>query len=343
MTPAPAASETEPGVTESSSAPSASERIRQKRGGLHGPEHPDVSEHVQTNVNSPDVAIGDAESPAPASSSGQSGPGEAPAQERLKRVDTDEEMRTGESDVKKPHVAAIGALTVCELAVREDGYDQSFAPAWDLIPRRSARCDAKCPDHGHRCQLREGHFKSCACRRCLMSHIGHLTADSADQEEEIMDVSGELHEHEQWEPEKIHCDYCSGEPLDEDLYQKGRDDELRAMQDYGVYVEIPIREAVGGKHIRGFPIAHMKGDRVRWRFVATEVNTGLREDNHQGTPSLMIVRATISRAGSCPTSAGVHMRMIRSWDVRKAFFNADLNEVIYVHPGANLCKAGHCW
>ena len=126
---------------------------------------------------------------------------------------------------------------------------------------------AKCHDHGHRCQLREGHFKSCACRRCLMSHIGLLTADSAHQEEEIMDVSGELHEHEQWQPEKIHYDYYSGEPLDEDLYQKGRDDELRAMQDYGVYLEIPLREAVGGKHIRGFPIAHMKGDRVRWRVV----------------------------------------------------------------------------
>ena len=72
-----------------------------------------------------------------------------------------------------------------------------------------------------------------------------------------MDVSGELHEHEQWEPQKIHYDYCPGEPLDEDLHQKGRDDELRAMQDNGVYIEIPIREAVGGKHIRGFPIAHM--------------------------------------------------------------------------------------
>ena len=82
---------------------------------------------------------------------------------------------------------------------------------------------------------------------------------------------------------------------------------------------------------------------MRWRFVATEVNIEFREDNHQGTPPLMIVRATISRAGSCSTAAGVHMRMIRAWDVRKAFFNADLNEVIYVHPGANLCKAGHCW
>ena len=152
-----------------------------------------MSEPVQINVSSPDVAMGNAVSPAPASSSGESGPGEAPVQERLKRVDTDEEMRAGESDVKKLRVAAIGALTVCELAVCEDGYDQSFDPAWNPMPRRSARCDAKCHEHGHRCQLREGHFKNCACRRCLMSHIGHLTAESADQEEEIMDVSGELH------------------------------------------------------------------------------------------------------------------------------------------------------
>ena len=53
-----------------------------------------------------------------------------------------------------------------------------------------------------------------------MSHIGHLTADSADQEEEIMDVRGELLEHEQSEPEKIHNDYYSEEPLDEDSNQK---------------------------------------------------------------------------------------------------------------------------
>ena len=68
----------------------------------------------------------DAVSPAPESSSGTPGPGEATVQERLKRVDTDEEIQTGESDVKKPRVAAIGAFTVFELAVCEEGYDQSF-------------------------------------------------------------------------------------------------------------------------------------------------------------------------------------------------------------------------
>ena len=59
----------------------------------------------------------------------------------LKPVDTDEEMRTGESDVKKPRVE-LGALCV-KLAVCEDGYDRSFDPAWDPIPERSARFDAK--------------------------------------------------------------------------------------------------------------------------------------------------------------------------------------------------------
>ena len=86
VTLAAAASEAEPGLAASSSSPSASERIRQKRGGLHGPEHLVVSESVQTTVNSPDVAMGDAVSPTPTSSSGTHGPGEAPAQERLKRV-----------------------------------------------------------------------------------------------------------------------------------------------------------------------------------------------------------------------------------------------------------------
>ena len=53
-----------------------------------------MSESVQTSVSGPDVAMEDAVNRALASSSGQSRPGEAPAQERLTRVDTDEEMYT---------------------------------------------------------------------------------------------------------------------------------------------------------------------------------------------------------------------------------------------------------
>ena len=70
----------------------------------------------------------------------------------------------------------------------------------------------------------------------------------------------------------VHYDYYTGEPLDEDLYQQGMADELQAMEQYGVHTVIPISQATGGKHVRGFPIAHMKwtpeGWIVRWRFVA---------------------------------------------------------------------------
>ena len=77
---------------------------------------------------------------------------------------------------------------------------------------------------------------------------------------------------------------------------------MKGVQNYVVYVETPIREAVAGRHIGGFPIAHMKGDRVRWRFVATEVNTESREDNQQGTqplisceqPSVVLVHVPLS-------------------------------------------------
>ncbi len=99
---------------------------------------------------------------------------------------------------------------------------------------------------------------------------------------------------------KIHYDYYTGDPLDEEKYQAGKKDELEAMQEYEVYEEILNSEALGGKHIGGFPIAHQKGQIVRWRFVATEVNYEARQDNQQGTPPLMIVRAIVSRAASRP-------------------------------------------
>eukprot|EP00959_Pyramimonas_sp_CCMP1952_P338344 7085814-Pyramimonas_sp.AAC.1 len=89
-----------------------------------------------------------------------------------------------------------------------------------------------------------------------------------------------------------------------------------------------------------FPTAHQKEGGVRWRFVATEINKHeVREDNHF-TPQLMIARATLSRAASSPTSTGGHKRMIQVWGARKVFFNADLGETIYVHPGRELRPPG---
>ena len=140
--------------------------------------------------------------------------------------------------------------------------------------------------------------------RCLVAYIGKLSANPADREDENMRVSGEMLEMER---------------VDADLYRQGRDDDLRAMQDNGLTLEIPITEAVGGKHIQGFAIAHVQEANV------TGVGTGLGKDNHQGTPPLMIASATLSRASSWFRDRGAHEGRIREWCVRAAFFNADLD------------------
>ena len=49
------------------------------------------------------------------------------------------------------------------------------------------------------------------------------------------------------------------ERVDADLYRQGRDDDLRALQDNFLTLEIPTTAAVGGKHIQGFAIAHVGG------------------------------------------------------------------------------------
>ena len=165
-----------------------------------------------------------------------------------------------------------------------------------------------------------------------MLYVASFT--EAEDSAKLCPVNFESHD----EQPKAHYDYYTGDPLDEDAYQQAKADELQAMEDYGVYEVIPITQAYDGKHIGGFPIAHNKEEKVRWRFVATEVNDGHREDNHQGTPPLMIVRAIVSLAASRPDSDGVFRRLFRIWNIRKAFLNANLNETLYLHPGRALSK-----
>ena len=58
------------------------------------------------------------------------------------------------------------------------------------------------------------HQNERACRRCSMSHIGsiqsHLKAMGEDQIEQMAEVSGELHERDQWVPHTIHYDCYAG-------------------------------------------------------------------------------------------------------------------------------------
>ena len=71
-----------------------------------------------------------------------------------------------------------------------------------------------------------------------MAYLAKLSANNADQE-----VSGDMHEMDEWEPKRIHCDFYTKEPLDKN--QQGRDHTLRAMQDRGVKMQISIVRSGG--------------------------------------------------------------------------------------------------
>ncbi|CAK0848098.1 unnamed protein product, partial [Prorocentrum cordatum] len=252
--------------------------------------------------------------------------------------------------VKAPEVVVLAGFSVCELAVCEEDDDQGEGPPWDMIPKAAERRDGLCEGHVGRCAYRRDHDGECACRRCLIGAAKKLNPD-AEVVASLCALWSRRLTAEQcdWsqEPElaaKIHYDYYTGEPLDEVKYQKGKADELQAMAEYGVYRKIRIADCVpGGKHVGGIPIAHEKAGGVRWRCVATEVAHQHREDNRQGTPPLAMIRSILSLAASRPDKDGGHRRCIRIWDVRKAFFNSDLHEKIYVHPGSELCERGCCW
>ena len=283
----------------------------------------DINVPVESTVDRPDAVMTDLAVQGAASGSG----GQASIMD----------VADGDRVDKRQRVATIRDLAVCELAVCEDGDSELHDPPWDPVPAAENRCEGQCEEHSYRCYRRKEHRGDCQCRQCIMLYVASFT--EAEDSAKLCPVNFESHD----EQPKAHYDYYTGDPLDEDAYQQAKADELQAMEDYGVYEVIPITQAYDGKHIGGFPIAHNKEKKVRWRFVATEVNDGHREDNHQGTPPLMIVRAIVSLAASRPDSDGVFRRLLRIWDIRKAFFNANLNETLYLHPGKELCPKGYCW
>ena len=115
------------------------------------------------------------------------------------------------------------------------------------------------------------------------------------------------------------------------------------MQEYGVYRVMPLSQAFGGRHVYTKVIASMRKGKVRWRLCATQVNDGVRDDVHSGTPGLQVARIILSKAASSTPVCGVRVRMIGTFDVRKAYFNADIDEKIFVHPGRLLSPTTLVW
>ena len=116
---------------------------------------------------------------------------------------------------------------------------------WNASHRPSIKNMTQCQD------LSVEHTSSAVSKRaraCIVSWptSASYSANSTDHEQGIVKVSDKMHEMGEWEPKRIHYDCHSAELLDDDLYSQGRDDEVRAMEDYGVPKEIDITDAVGG-------------------------------------------------------------------------------------------------
>ena len=135
--------------------------------------------------------MGSAVSPAPAFSSEQSGPGE----ERPKRTDTDEAIRTGESNVKKPLVAATGASKVCKstfCAIRVLILFGVRFPGDPHVTMQNVRNKDTVVIYWR--SLQELYLQT-------LFDVAYWSSDGGvgGSGKKIMDVSGELHEHEHWD------------------------------------------------------------------------------------------------------------------------------------------------
>ena len=123
----------------------------------------------------------------------------------------------------------------------------------------------------------------------------------------------------------------TGKELRPDLVQAARAEELKIVDEMGVYEEVPFSDAV--KHTGRPPIKSRwldinKGDselpNYRSRWVAKQIKTYEQWDLFAATPTLEAARLIIS------TAASRKGNVLMSNDVRRAYFYAEARRKIYV-------------
>ena len=162
--------------------------------------------------------------------------------------------------------------------------------------------------------------------------------------EDIFDVIGMIEEGTA-APRR---DYYTGEELTINAYEAGRSLELAKMAEHGVYSVKPRSHSYGKKTIRGKVIAHWKKNEhgawiVRWRLVGMEFNDSERSDCFAATPGIAVARILLSQAATMRSRAGHHRRVIAVYDARVAFFQASMDEEMYLIPPAEVCDSSQCW
>jgi hypothetical protein len=139
-------------------------------------------------------------------------------------------------------------------------------------------------------------------------------------------------------------DYYTGEELTINAYEAGRALELAKMAEHGVYSVKPRSHSYGKKTIRGKVIAHWKKNEhgewiVRWRLVGMEFNDSERSDCFAATPGIAVARILLSQAATMRSRAGHHRRVIAVYDARVAFFQASMDEEMFLIPPAEVCDS----
>lgn len=133
----------------------------------------------------------------------------------------------------------------------------------------------------------------------------------------------------------------SGELLQPEQVQKGRQRELDSLMRHRVVEEVP--NGGDGKHVQaGWVEDYKPYPEVRSRFVAKQIAYGQREDVTQSTPALLVFRLLLALA-ACGFVGGEACFAV--FDISVAFLHSVMDEVVFVHPprGEGLVRPGFCW
>jgi hypothetical protein len=126
-------------------------------------------------------------------------------------------------------------------------------------------------------------------------------------------------------------DSVTGEVLDEKQTLEGMRLELQNLADFGVFKPATRQQAAdAGKHIVGTRwVLRNKGDRVKARVVAQELNRGEFKDTFAAAPSALVTRLVLWQCVRSPNF------VCATLDVSAAFLHAPMDEDMFCE-----CSAG---
>ena len=130
-----------------------------------------------------------------------------------------------------------------------------------------------------------------------------------------------------WRSPTVYDEY-SGEPLDEKLAERAKEEELRFFHSKGVWKIVPRGDAAGQRVVGTRWVSCNKGDaehpEIRCRLVCQEVKTYQSEEFFAATPPLETLRMVLSMAADDPRM------QVTLVDISRAYFNAFITREVFV-------------